>query len=719
MSDELTRTLLLEEVASRRRIADALYASVKGGVPLLAALVDAGAATSEVLGRYLARTDVPFLRQVAPVLELVDRLPPGLCARLLALPVRQDAITGTVDVCVAHPADPHTANELAFHLGAPVRVVRASVVAIEEALYRLRLRADGPVERFREAAAHATRELAGVANEEEQHERMWDSRPRASEPPPTTLRDPRPRLDSFDDVRDRLPSLPAVEPELLAAISFATPLAERAARRSLVIEPGSSLPPAPPHPAPPPGALPQSVRMKTPAWGTPIHRGTAAGSDPPSSYGSEIPIPLTRKTMGPQAMLMSPVQPAQPTQPNAGGTRRPPSLADQLGEGYAFDGTGLRDIIERPFAPRIDATRLGDWARPLIGNATTPSEAPPRSFIPGPAPGMSSAPRMPFPEMGGILAALRNAGSRDEVLELCLTASRMVAGKVALFVVKKGGYQGWVGSPELGGRAVLQSVLVPLEAASIFDRAVREDIYLGPVRNDEVHAPALPTPPEPLARRRGGADPRERKDRRDHPRRRARRHDDRDASPRGAREGRGRGVRPHRARASALTGRRRLAVAVAVRGEVGFVRDRLLTGVDGEHGHISASDHLLRDAADERVRDAGPPVRPHHDEVRANLRRRLVDAVHRIALLDERADHHAARRAGRELTVEADLRALEDLRSEVTRGGDHAVGEAERRYLVRVEQHQLRAERLRQVDRVIERSLRRIAEVGGNEDGLR
>jgi len=224
VSDDLTRTLLLEEVASRRHIADALYASVVGGVPLLTALVDTGATTSEILARYLARTTVPFLRQVAPVLELVDRLPPGLCARLLALPVRRDAVTGTIDVVVAHPADPHAASELAFHLGAPVRVVRAPVAAIEEALYRLRLRADSPVERFREAAAQAARELGDPTEDDA----IWDSRPRGSEPPPTTLRDPRPRLDSFDDVRDALPSLPPLEPELLAAVSFAAPFPEPA-----------------------------------------------------------------------------------------------------------------------------------------------------------------------------------------------------------------------------------------------------------------------------------------------------------------------------------------------------------------------------------------------------------------------------------------------------------------------------------------------------------
>jgi hypothetical protein len=115
--DDLTKALLVEEAAPPRAIAEALFASVTGRVPLLQALIDAGAVTPPVLARYLARTDEPQLQRVVPVPDLVDRLPPGLCARLLAIPVRRDAITGTIDVAVADPADPHPAEEIAFHLG--------------------------------------------------------------------------------------------------------------------------------------------------------------------------------------------------------------------------------------------------------------------------------------------------------------------------------------------------------------------------------------------------------------------------------------------------------------------------------------------------------------------------------------------------------------------------------------------------------------------------
>lgn len=393
-ADDLTRALLLEEAASRSGVAEALFVHVSGGVPLVQALVDSGAAPPDTIARVVARSDAPLLRQVAPLDDLVDRLPPGLCARLLAFPVRRDPVTGTVDVAVADPSDPHPASEVSFHLGVAVRVVRAPLGALEEALRRtrIRLREESPVDRFQEAAEHAERER--ILELEERH------RP----------------------------------------------------KRSLVLEPDS---------APPPEA---AGRIRTPPWGTPVHvTETRIASLPPKSgYGSEIPIPLTRKSLAPVP----------------GGTQRPPPMFDPtrspLGDGYAIDTTGFTDVVERS---RLDM----------------PSSAPLGSFIPGPPPLPGFAlngggPQLPFPEMNGILAALRNAGSRDEVLELLLTGARMVARKVALFVVKRGGYHGWAGTPELAQRATLSSVFVSLDVPSIFDRAIREDVYLGPIPQDPVHA---------------------------------------------------------------------------------------------------------------------------------------------------------------------------------------------------------------------------------------
>ena len=462
MPDELTKALLLEEAASERAIAEALFASVTGGVPLVQALVDARAVTPDVLGRYLARTEAPYLRHVAPLVELVDRLPPGLCARLLAIPVRHDAITGTVDVVVADASDPHPAKEIAFHLQMPVRVVRGAATAIEEALRRLRTRSLPP-----------SREARGGRDDDG----IYDSRPRAAMPAGSfrgnTLPPPAPSFKLAQHAGHPGASghgaLDAMTAEALR------PSRVPAAERQAHVVPG--------HPSAHGTLGPMRRSQPTPPWGTPVHNATMAtppSEHPTSGLGSEIPIPLTRRTFSAVS----------------GGTQRPPPLVNPadsaLGEGYAVDPGHFRQIVEVNERMRSAEPGAMDPGATRVERAASGP-----SFIPGPAPlpGAGTfgayAPQVPAAEMGGILAALRAAGSRDEVLELVLTGARMVALKVALFVVKRGGYLGWACTPEFADRGSLQSILVPLESASVFDEAVRDGLYLGPIRHDDVHASLL------------------------------------------------------------------------------------------------------------------------------------------------------------------------------------------------------------------------------------
>ena len=84
------------------------------------------------------------MRHVAPVMSLVQQLPPGLCDRLLALPVRRDPRTGTVDVAVVDARDPHPVQEVAHWLRAPVRMVRTSLAAMDAALRRLDAKSEPP-----------------------------------------------------------------------------------------------------------------------------------------------------------------------------------------------------------------------------------------------------------------------------------------------------------------------------------------------------------------------------------------------------------------------------------------------------------------------------------------------------------------------------------------------------------------------------------------------
>jgi hypothetical protein len=126
----------LADVVSHETLAEALFVSATRGVSLVRALLTLGGVDRPRLEQHLERGDVPYMRQVAAVSTLVRQLPRGLCGRLLALPVREDARTGTVDVAVADASDPHPAQEISHWLKAPVRVVRTSLTSLEPALRR-------------------------------------------------------------------------------------------------------------------------------------------------------------------------------------------------------------------------------------------------------------------------------------------------------------------------------------------------------------------------------------------------------------------------------------------------------------------------------------------------------------------------------------------------------------------------------------------------------
>src|SRR5258706_4231464 len=131
---ELGRSLLLSDAVSPEALAEALCTAASERVSLVRALLSTRAIDPDRLEEELARTtDAPLQRHVTPIFDLMEQLPPGLCARLLAVPVRRDPRTGTIDVAVADARDSHAAEEIAFFLRAPVRLVRAPLSAIEDA----------------------------------------------------------------------------------------------------------------------------------------------------------------------------------------------------------------------------------------------------------------------------------------------------------------------------------------------------------------------------------------------------------------------------------------------------------------------------------------------------------------------------------------------------------------------------------------------------------
>lgn len=139
MAVELGRRLISSGVVAPDEIEAALFLSVVRGVPVTRALVDRGALLERTLEEELARRGGVALRHVVGNPELMARLPRAMCRRLAAIPTRVDAFDGTVDVAAADPLDPHVASEFGFHLEAPIRVLRAPLTAIEEAIRRVEL----------------------------------------------------------------------------------------------------------------------------------------------------------------------------------------------------------------------------------------------------------------------------------------------------------------------------------------------------------------------------------------------------------------------------------------------------------------------------------------------------------------------------------------------------------------------------------------------------
>jgi hypothetical protein len=133
----LAQALLLADAVSPDALGQALYLSATQGASLVRSLQALGTLEPLRLEQQLEKGEAPAMRHVAPVMELVERLPPGLCERLLVLPVRQDPRTGTVDVAVVDARDTHAAEEIAFWLGAPVRLVRTSLASMDAAFRRL------------------------------------------------------------------------------------------------------------------------------------------------------------------------------------------------------------------------------------------------------------------------------------------------------------------------------------------------------------------------------------------------------------------------------------------------------------------------------------------------------------------------------------------------------------------------------------------------------
>ncbi len=130
MTIEVVRRLFQGGVVTAEDMEAGLLEAVTEHAPLLRVLSGRTPDAARLLERELLRLGQVALETVDPDPALCARLPKGMCERLLALPVAQNAATGTVDVAVADPFDPHVSEEFSYHLGAAVRTLQAPLAEL-------------------------------------------------------------------------------------------------------------------------------------------------------------------------------------------------------------------------------------------------------------------------------------------------------------------------------------------------------------------------------------------------------------------------------------------------------------------------------------------------------------------------------------------------------------------------------------------------------------
>lgn len=486
---ELARALLLAEIVTPQALEKALYASLREGTTLPRALLDTKAIDTATLEDMLSRVDAPLVRTVMPLMDLMSRLPPGMCTRLLAVPIRRDPTTGVVDVAVADAREPHTKAEIEHHLQAPVRMVRATIAAIEEGLTR-KSRTMPPAASVRGSALPAP--YGGYGS----------SYPVA--PGSYTAAYDRPANPSTHAAHAGASQSQRVPP-----VQYSAPVPPREEPPSrygaggviaAVVPERRQIPVAATHAGSPTYSQePPRRTSMTPPWGTAVPSVRA-----PESRAQQHSVPSARPPLFAQSEVgtheYGTVPEPEDTRPAelvpTSNTQVPPSLA-----GHSPTTTAA---IERPIpltrmsvnAPRERPSTLHFERHPTQLPHTAYDAEPMPSFIPGPPPRTARGPYnaqagFPFADGSSVLAALRSAEDRDHVLELLLVGARAVARKVGIFVVKRGGLVGWTCTPEFGERVQLQALTMSLTTPSIFTTAMSEGLYLGAVRHDDVHAQLL------------------------------------------------------------------------------------------------------------------------------------------------------------------------------------------------------------------------------------
>lgn len=500
MSIDLGRLLVTAGVISPAEVEAALFLSVLRGISFPRALVDRGALTERTLEEELDRLGGLALRQVMGSRELFARLPRAVCRRLAAVPTRHDPATSTVDVAAADPLDPHVPAELGFHLGLPVRVLRAPITAVEEAIRGLELDEKEPAP----ARARPRRVTPAFPH----------GAPQSTIPPPPSDDVPIPLVRRaaasdgaaaptkhtrtarpVDGPGARRRPRPAPERDADAAEAPEPTLAPRTVRDA-----GSSASVDPARTQRPAGAAARPPVLRAPSQEPPAV--SFPSSLPPAALASDI-------ADGHGAELCPPVDPSSPDRaalrapplPNLDSPRSDPVPATLRHGRFALGRPVIAINIPPPREPEFRA-----GAEPATGEAgpsverkaraeaqpAQAAEAQPRQAAEGVEPRPARASEWPlFADLAEVFGVLDVVRTRDDIVSLALQGLRLLARRVAVFTVRRGAFHGHACNPEFGDEAALRALAIPAEQPSLLATATATTVYLGPVPGTPAHAPLL------------------------------------------------------------------------------------------------------------------------------------------------------------------------------------------------------------------------------------
>ncbi|CAN5288444.1 hypothetical protein BH09MYX1_BH09MYX1_39500 [soil metagenome] len=205
--------------------------------------------------------------------------------------------------------------------------------------------------------------------------------------------------------------------------------------------------------APEPDPVPPSAdRRGTPLWGTPV-----TSVPPPVPRQSDIPIPLTRRSLPPP-------------------TDRDPEPV--------FSLKSRRSSQIAPLAPLPSIVPIAPMASISV-DASPIADAAPKTIRP------SRIPEPPFADPGPTIAALADAKDRDAIVALLLAGARACARRVGVFAARRDAFVGWSCTPEFGDPKAFRQIIVPATLPSILASAATGTEYFGPVYTSEAHAPML------------------------------------------------------------------------------------------------------------------------------------------------------------------------------------------------------------------------------------